>query len=225
MKGRSASSLVAASGGRRLRGRFAEDLPHRLVDARQRASWPGAEALEQASLLAGERLVDDQQRFHGWSVEVQPLEVEDTGELRDRVLVLVDPDVHQPVVAAAVAAALPDDQERGGLPAPPVAACPLRREQAGHERLRERLAARLERVGDALDHRAAGEDVALGRVAVPGPAAGPREAFAPGVGRGAAVTVHDPGLALLPERVLATSFASASAAETPRASIARPAGP
>ena len=153
------------------------------------------------------------------------MHLEHARQLRHRIVVLVDPEVHQMVVAAAVAAAGPNDQERRRFAAPAIAARRLRGREACHEQLRERPPAGLERVGDAVDDRRAREDVALRGITLPGPAAGPREAFASGVGRGAAVAVDDSGLALLAQLVLRDESREGVAGRGPPSSSARPFGP
>ena len=51
---------------------------------------------------------------------------EHPGQLRDRVVVIVDPEVDEPVVAAAVAALGADDEQRRRFPAAPIATRGLR---------------------------------------------------------------------------------------------------
>src|SRR5581483_10651009 len=79
-----------------------------------------------------------------------------------------------------------------------VSTCGLRRVEAVQEAVRERIARRpLERLGQRVDGCAGDEDVPLRRVARPGAPTGPVDAFAPGVGRRAALRVDDPELAVL----------------------------
>src|SRR3954447_25081568 len=119
------------------------------------------------------------------------LEVEDAGELGDRVVVLVDAEIDPDVVAGAVAGASADDQEGSRLAAAPVAAGRVRRREARDEQLRKRPTAREGCVDETVDDRRAGEDVALRRVPGPRPASGPREARRSGVARRAAVGIDD----------------------------------
>ena len=122
----------------------------------------------------GERLVDRDEIRLGRSLEVEPVEGEDPPELPDRVGVVVHVEVDPAVVAAAVPATGADHQERRGLTSPSVAARAVGIGQAGDEQLRERPTAGLEPVRQRIDDRGPGEDVALGRIAVTGSAAGGR---------------------------------------------------
>ena len=137
--------------------------------------------------------------------QVEVVEVEQPGQLGDRVGVVVDPQVDGDVVEAAVPGALADDEQRGRLPA-----------RAGRRRRRRRPRAPPAAGGPAARRRRwprqassiasttslAGQDVALDRVAVAGDAAGPVEAGVAGVGGGAAVDVDDADLAVVAALVL-----------------------
>ena len=109
---------------------------------------------------------------------------------------VIDPDVDPTVVEARISTAVPDDQDRRALLAPLVAAGPLprtqRREQAdGQVTLRH-----LEGPGQRLQDFLTREDVPLGGEMSADDMPGPREAFLPGVRRGAASRVDDADLAL-----------------------------
>src|SRR5207244_2202198 len=90
-----------------------------------------------------------------------------------------------------------DDEQRGGLAAPAIAARRLGGVEAVEQALGQRSpAGRLEGGGERLDRLLRDEDVALGRVARPRPAAGPVEAARAGVARAPALRVDDAELAL-----------------------------
>ena len=95
------------------------------------------------------------------------LQVHEPGQLADRVVVVVDPQVDPAVVPTAVAAARSHDEQRGRLTTASIAAGRIGGRQARDQELRERPAARQERVGQAVDDRGSGEDVALCREAWP----------------------------------------------------------
>ena len=132
--------------------------------------------------LGRRRLVDRRQVGRRRPLEVEALEIDEARQLPDRIVVVVDPQVEPAVVPATVAAAGADDQQGRRLATAPIATGRVGRREAGDEQLRERPAARQERVGEAVDDPGTGQDVALGRETLAGPAAGPREAVAAGVG-------------------------------------------
>ena len=140
----------------------------------------------------------------GRRLEVELAEGEQPGQLGDRRLVVVDPQVDGDVVEAAVPGALLDHEQRRRLPAAGVAA----RRVTGGQGLEQPPRQRRLRVGGLPrgPHREhdvlAGEDVALDGVAVTGEAARPVETGVPGVRGGAAVDVDDADLALLALLVL-----------------------
>src|SRR2546426_9574237 len=122
--------------------------------------------------------------------------VENADELLDRGRMVIDPDVDPTVVEARVSTAVPDDEDRRALLAPLVAAGPLpgaqRREQTdGQVALRH-----LEGPGQRLQDFLPREDVPLGREISADDMPRPREAFFPGIRRGAASRVDDADLAL-----------------------------
>src|SRR3989442_1470281 len=109
---------------------------------------------------------------------------------------VIAPDVDPPVVEARVPTAVPDDEDRRALLAPLVAAGPLpgaqRREQTdGQVALRH-----LEGPGQRLQDFLPREDVPLGREISADDMPRLREAFFPGIRRGAAPRVDDADLAL-----------------------------
>ena len=105
-------------------------------------------------------------------------------------LVLVHAQVDDAVGEARVAAVALDHEQRRRLLAAPVAARGLCRVEAVEQPLDERRACgSLERLGDRVDGLGGDEDVALGRVARPGAAAGPVHALRAGVARAAALAV------------------------------------
>ena len=86
---------------------------------------------------------------------------------------VVDPQVDQDVVVAAVAAARLAHDHRGGLAAAPVAARLVSRLERGQHPLDQRALGRLERVGERGDDLRPGQQVALGGIALAGAPARP----------------------------------------------------
>ena len=156
---------------------------------------PAAKRLELGLELGGDRHL----LLLGGGGQVEVVEVEQPGQLGDRLGVVVDAQVDRDVVEAAVPGALLDHQQRRRLPAARVAAGRV----AGGQRVEQPAGERRVRVGGlpgrlhGLDDVLAGEDVALDGVAVAGEAAGPVEAGVPGVRGGAAVDVDDADLAVV----------------------------
>src|SRR5207244_3615216 len=122
-------------------------------------------------------------------------------ELADRVGMVVHAQVDPAIVAAAVAATGPDDEDRGGLPAAPIAAGLVGCLQTCDQALGERSATGGERVDERVDDRRSSEDVSLRGVTRPRPAASPCEAAAARPRRGPSGGVDDPGLAVGPQVV------------------------
>ncbi len=154
-------------------------------------------------------------------------EADQPPELDDRVRVIVDPDVDRPVVEAAVAAAGARHQEHRRLLAAAVAAGGVTGGEGGVQTLGERLpGAAEEGLLHRRDHRLAGQDVALHRVAGAAASARPGVAARTGEGRRAAVRRDDADLALTLARASArVRMASASAGVTPRARSSSAPGP
>ena len=123
-------------------------------------------------------------------VEVEPVQVEQPGQLRHRIGVVVHPEVDLDVVPA-VARAGRGDHERGRLPAAAVAARLVAGAQHGQQPLGQPLAPSGAPGGEhRVDDLGAGQDVALhGDVAV-GDASGPGHAVGAGVRRGAVGRHH-----------------------------------
>src|SRR5256712_4016897 len=122
--------------------------------------------------------------------------VEDADELLDRGRMVIDPDVDPTVVEARVSTAVPDDEDRRALLAPLVAAGPLPGAQRRHETDGQGALRHLEGPGQRLPDFLPREDVPLGREISADDMPRPREAFFPGIRRGAAPRVADPDLAL-----------------------------
>ena len=119
-------------------------------------------------------------------------------ELRDRLRVVVDPQVDEDVAHRGVAAVALHDEQRGGLLAAAVAARRLRGGEALEQPLRERPARRRgEGRRERSDGLLADEDVALRGEARAGLPAGPVEALAAREGGAAAGRVDDAELAVL----------------------------
>src|SRR5436309_710394 len=142
------------------------------------------------------RLEDDDilRVFAGEQGEI--VHVENANELLDRGGMVIDADVNPPVVEACVTTPVPDDEDRCTLLAPLVApgalACAQRREEA-HWQVALR---HLEGTGQRLQDFLSREDVPLSREVSADDMSGPREAFFPGVRRGATARVDDADLAL-----------------------------
>ena len=123
----------------------------------------------------------------------------DAAQLLERSLVVVDAEVDEEVGEACVTAVLLDDEQARRLLAAAVAAGGLGGVEAVQQAQRQRLrGGALEGVREAVHGRLRDEDVALRRVAVPGPAARPGVAALAGERRRASLTVDDSELALGP---------------------------
>ena len=125
--------------------------------------------------------------------EVDPVQVEQAGELRAGLAVLVDPQVHRDVVHAAVPRLLRHHQQRGRLPAPSVPAGAVPGPQRG-----EQPAGQLGLVRGGVpgrehrgQHLGSGQHVALDRHARADAVTRPGEAAGAGVRGGAALLVDD----------------------------------
>src|ERR1700691_5340860 len=117
---------------------------------------------------------------------------------------VVDAEVDQPVVPAAVAPALAHDEQSRRLLTATVPACRLGCPQALDQPRRKRRALRGgERVYERLDGRRRLEQVALRGEALAGDCTRKGRARRPGEGRAAAVASDDAELSLLPARILA----------------------
>ncbi len=153
--------------------------------------------------LRAQLRVDGDLLVVGGRGQVEVVEVQQPGQLAARVLVVVGAQVDRDVVEAAVPGAVTDHQHRRRLPPAPVAAGVV----AGLQRVDQPPRERLVRVGqpvllDRLDHLGPDQDVALDRVPVAGPAAGPVQALVAGVLRGPAVGVDHPDLPVVAALVL-----------------------
>src|SRR5215210_7725323 len=103
---------------------------------------------------------------------------------------VVDAQVDDDVGEARIAAVALDDEQARRLLSAPVAARFLGRGEAIEQPIGERPAsAALERLRERVDRRGRDEDVALGRVAAPRPAARPVQALAAREGCAAALAV------------------------------------
>jgi hypothetical protein len=157
----------------------------------------GPAAGEVAGDLGGQRPGQLDQLVVARPPEVAPVQGEQPAELGDGGGVVVDPQVDVAVGAAAVAAALPDHQQRGRLLAAGVAPGGLAGVERGDQPLGELEPGPLAHGRrHRLDGRAGHQDVALAGEAVAGAVAGPVGALAAGVGGHAAGGVDDRGLAL-----------------------------
>lgn len=124
------------------------------------------------------------------------MEVEEALQLRDRLLVIVDPQVDDGI-AAPVARPSSHHVEAGRLLAPSVSAGGLARLQRLEETLGQRASRRRhEGLGHGVDGCLRDQDVALHRVAGAGAAPRPVGTVSAGVGAGAAHAVDDAQLAL-----------------------------
>src|SRR6185312_9669494 len=146
----------------------------------------------------GLHLLERDQLLLGRAPEEEVLDRVEALELRDRVGMVVDPQVDQDVRSAAVAAVGLAHDHRCRLAAAAVAAGLVARCQRGEQALDQRPLRALEGVPQRLDDRGAREQVALGGVAGAGPATGPVEALRPGERRAPAGGVDDADLALGP---------------------------
>src|SRR6185369_6478803 len=132
---------------------------------------------EDAPDLGRGGLVDRHEVRRRGPLEVEALEIDQACQLLDRILVVVHAQVEVAVVPPTVAAAGTDDQQGRRLATAPIAACRIGRSKARNEKLRERPAARQERVGEGVDDAGTRQDVAMRREAVASPATGPGEAL------------------------------------------------
>ena len=148
--------------------------------------------------LGAERVVDREPVGARRLPEQGVVEAVEAPQLLDRALVVVDAEVDEGVGQPGVAAVALDDEQRGRLLAAAVAAGCLRRGEAVEQPLGERSpGGGRERVDERVDRLRRDEDVALGRVAVAGPPAGPVVALGAGERRAAPGRVDDAELALL----------------------------
>src|SRR3989454_3396315 len=122
--------------------------------------------------------------------------IEDPDELLDRGRMIVDADVDPAVVDARISTAVTDHEHRRALLAPLVSAGSLPGAQRRQETDGEVALCHLERPGQRLQDVLARKDVPLGREIPSDDVPRPREAFFPGIRRGAASRVDDAELAL-----------------------------
>ncbi len=131
------------------------------------------------------------------------MEAQQAGELLDWFWMVVNTQVQESVVEAAVAAARLDDDERGGLLPPAVPTGRLPRPEGRNEPDRELLPLRALECGCHGVHRlAADQDVALASVIRAGTSTRPGEATGAGVGCRPAEGVHHADLPRLAIRVI-----------------------
>ena len=164
--------------------------------------------LGQRLQLDHQRVVDRHLLLGGRRRQVELVEVDEPGELRDRVGVVVDAQVDGDVVVPAVARPVAHDEQCRRLATAAVTSRVVaggqRREQASLDGL---VLGRDPCPLHRLHHLGTGEDVALDRVAAalaaaPGRPAGPGEALGAGPRRGVAVGVDDAHLPVLASLVL-----------------------
>ena len=135
--------------------------------------------------------LDGQQVFWARLAKVKFVQVEDALQFVNGRGVVVHAQVNQPVVVAAVAALGLHDEQPGCLLTAPVAAGCLPRLQRGDQPVSQFALHRLERTRHGLDHRCAGEDIALAAVAVAYDVPCPRHAVLACEGGSSALRVHD----------------------------------
>ena len=125
------------------------------------------------------------------------VEPEDPPQLLDRRSVLVDAEVDEGVRERRIAGVPLDDEQCGGLLPATVAPCGLRGGETVDQPVGEGSPCVAWNASTQRVHRLAGdEDVALRRIAVPGPPAGPFVALGAGVRGAAPRGVDHPELAL-----------------------------
>ena len=151
--------------------------------------------------LCGQRGIDRQEIGDGRALAQDPHDVPEADELGHRIAVVVHPEVDPAIVTARISAAGPDDEEGRGLAAPPITAGPIARQQRREQAVRQPAAHRVEGLDHRLDDLRSGQDVALDRPAVAGPAACPRQATGSGVVRPDPGHGHDADLPLRGARV------------------------
>src|SRR5919112_1576948 len=135
--------------------------------------------------------------FRSGLAEIQGVQVPDTDQLAYRFRMVIHAQVHDPVVVPPASPSLTHDEQRRRLLPPQVPTCLLpgiqRREQPrGEVSLRLLVGPR-----QRLDRLLAEEDVALGRVVLPGQAPGPVEASCSGEGRRPSPAIDDPDLPVI----------------------------